>query len=118
MSSSSRATPVLGCRFYRTAAGAAPVREWLRSLSDDECGQIGQDILRIQWRWPVGKPLVDGLGNGLYEVRTSYDRNEYRVYFIVVDGAMVLLHGCQKKTRKAALADINVARRRQKEEGT
>jgi len=43
--------------FYRTAAGNAPVREWLKALEEVERQTIGSDLLRAQWRWPVGMPL-------------------------------------------------------------
>src|SRR5438034_3301774 len=57
--------------FYRTAAGSEPVREWLKELDDAERRAIGKDLLRAQWRWPVGMPLCRPLGNGLWEVRTD-----------------------------------------------
>jgi len=37
------------------------------------------------------------------------------VFFIIVEGTMVLLHGFQKKTQKTPVAEIDLARRRQKE---
>ena len=45
---------------------------------------IGADIRDVQNRWPVGPPLVDGLGDGLYEVRTKHDKNDYRMFFCFV----------------------------------
>src|SRR5450756_1723849 len=42
---------------YRTAAGSEPVREWLKGLDEAERQAIGKDLLRVQWRWPVGMPL-------------------------------------------------------------
>jgi phage-related protein len=47
----------------------------------------------------VSKPLVDGLGGGLYEVRTKVERVQYRVLFFIVESTMVLLHGFVKKAR-------------------
>lgn len=54
--------------FFRTAAGSEPVREWLKELPEAERHTIGQDLLRAQWRWPVGMPLCRPLGNGLWEI--------------------------------------------------
>ncbi len=48
--------------FYQTDAGNEPVREWLKGLSKEDCKTIGTDILTVQYAWPVGKPLVDNLG--------------------------------------------------------
>ena len=57
--------------FFRTGAGSEPVREWLKGLPEAERQAIGKDLLRAQWRWPVGMPLCRPLGNGLWEIRTE-----------------------------------------------
>ena len=101
--------------FYRTAGGVEPVREWLMSLPAEIRKEIGGDIRNVQDGWPLGKPYVDGFGDGLYEVRTSHKAQQYRVLFIIVEGTMVLLHGFHKKTQKTPAAELDLARRRQKE---
>ena len=58
--------------FYRTEAGSEPVREWLKGLPETERQAIGKDLLRAQWRWPVGMPLCRALGSGLWESRASW----------------------------------------------
>ncbi len=63
----------------------------------------------------MGKPLVDGLGGGLYEVRSSQQRKEYRVFFCIDASTMVLLHGIVKKTRTTPRADLELARQRLRE---
>lgn len=106
--------PRLGCSFYKTSAGNEPVREWLLGLPADVRKEIGADILRVQWQWPVGPPLVDGsFGGGLAEVRSSFDRNDYRVLFCISGGDMVLLHGFMKQTRATPKADKELAQARQ-----
>ena len=122
-----RAVPVLRVRFYRTLAGVRPVRDWLLSLSKEARREIGADIARVQWQWPIGKPLIDGFGGGLYEVRTSLAGEQYRTLFYVASdelvlvhgesrrGTMVLVHGIQKKTQKTPAGVIALARRRMKE---
>jgi phage-related protein len=107
--------PALDCRFYRSATGAEPVREWLRSLPQAISGAIGRDVMAVQWRWPVSRPLVGSFGGGLYEVRTSLDGNIYRVLFCVEGGAMILLHGFQKKTQQTPQREIDLALARRKE---
>jgi phage-related protein len=64
----------------------------------------------------MGKPLVDGFGDGLYEVRSHLEGNTYRVLFCLDAKTMVLLHGFMKKTRKTPDADLELARKRQREE--
>ncbi len=58
-------------KFYRTAAGGEPVREWLLGLEPDDRKTIGTDIKDVEFAWPLGKPLVDSLGSGLWEVRSD-----------------------------------------------
>jgi len=55
--------------FFKTETGNEPVRDWLKSLAKEECKTIGADILTVQYAWPVGKPLVDKLSDGIWEVR-------------------------------------------------
>lgn len=107
--------PVLGCRFYRTPAGSEPVRDWIKSLPTAARKEVGADIGQVQWSWPLGKPLVDGFGAGLFEVRSSFDGNIYRVLFCLDGATMVLLHGFQKKTQKTPKADVELARQRMKD---
>jgi phage-related protein len=110
-----RKKPVLECRFYRTPTGNEPVRDWLKALTPAVRKEIGADIGQVQWSWPIGKPLVDGFGAGLFEVRTSSDGSIYRVLFCLDGAAMVLLHGFHKKTQKTPKADLELARRRMKD---
>ena len=106
--------PSLDCRFYRTTSGNEPVREWLKSLPAEARVEIGSDVAQVQWRWPIGKPLVDGFGDGLFEVRTSWNGNIYRVLFCFAGKTIVLLHGFQKKSQKTPKTDLDLARRRMK----
>jgi len=100
--------------FFRTDQGNEPVREWLRSLSKAERKIIGEDILKVQYCWPIGKPLVANLGYGLWEVRSRFGDRIARVIFCVGGSAMVLLHGFIKKTRKTPHHELSVALARKK----
>ena len=91
------------------------MRDWLRSLNKKVKTGIGANILRVQWRWPVSRPLVGSFGRGLYEVRTSLDGNIYRVFFCIMYGTMVLLHGFAKKTEATPAKELEIARERQQE---
>ena len=105
----------LGGVFFRSKNGTEPVRAWLVALPKEIRLEIGSDIERVQWRWPVSKPLVGALGGGLYEVRVGVDGNIYRVFFCIVGSDMVLLHGFMKKTQKTPEKELALARDRQKE---
>ena len=102
--------------FYRTAAGSEPLREWLKGLDEAERQAIGKDLLRAQWRWPVGMPLCRPMGNGLWEVRTDLpSKRTARVLLCLCRGHLVALHGFIKKTRATPDEDLATARKRQKE---
>lgn len=104
----------LGCRFFRSEQGNEPVRDWLKSLPVEAKREIGSDIERVQWQWPVSMPLVDGLGGGLYEVRTRVERIQYRVLFCIAGNSMVLLQGFVKKARTEP-DQIALGRKRQRQ---
>ena len=81
--------------------GAEVVRDWLRSLDDADRQAIGLDLMRVQYRWPVGMPLCRALGDGLWEVRTSLPSNRIaRVLFSLQQDRLLVLHGFIKKTQK------------------
>ena len=93
--------------FYKTAAGVVVVREWLRSLPEADRNIIGRDLMRVQYRWPVGMPLCRPLGGGLWEVRSDLPSSRIaRLLFCFNKGRLVVLHGFIKKTKKAP-ADEN-----------
>lgn len=106
---------LLGVVFFCTAGGAEPVREWLRKLDRGDRVNIGRDILAVQKTWPVGRPLVDYLGDGIWEVRSRLRDRIARVLFIIDDKEMVLLHGFIKKDQRAPKSDLKLARRRKKQ---
>lgn len=91
------------------------MRDWLKGLPAAARKEIGSDIGQVQWRWLVGKPLVDGFGDGLCEVRSTAAGDTYRVLFCLDGSTIVLLHGFKKKSRRTPKADLDLARRRKKE---
>jgi phage-related protein len=100
--------------FFRAGSGREPVREWLKGLGPEDRYVIGGDIDAVQWAWPVGRPLVDHIRSGIWEVRSSLDNRIARVLFAIADGEMVLLHGFIKKTRVTPPEELELAERRWK----
>jgi phage-related protein len=88
------------------------VREWLKDLGKDERKIIGEDIMTVQFRWPLGMPLVDHLGSGIWEIRSRLANRIARTLFFVHQGEIILLHGFIKKTRKTPNEDRALALRR------
>jgi phage-related protein len=102
--------------FFRTRAGTEVVRNWLRALDARDRNAVGQDLMRVQYRWPVGMPLCRSLGDGLWEVRSELPSDRIaRVMFSVHQDAIVILHGFIKKSRKTPGEDLALARKRKRE---
>lgn len=102
--------------FYRTSGGKEPVRDWLLSL-DEQCRrEVGLDLMRVQFAWPIGMPLVRPLGDGLFEVRTNLpDKRIARVLFSFHGGELFALHGFVKKTQRTPPEELELARKRKAE---
>lgn len=106
-------TPLL---FYRSASDREPVRDWLKGLDPVDRFAVGQDLMRAQWRWPVGMPLCRPMGEGLWEVRCELRNNRIaRVLICLDEGVLVALHAFIKTTQKTPLEELDLARRRYKE---
>jgi phage-related protein len=102
--------------FYRSGSGKEPVREWLKDLDAADRQAVGQDLMRAQWRWPVGMPLCRPMGQGLWEIRTELPSNRIaRVLLCLDKGVLVALHAFIKKTQKTPDDELAWARKRQKE---
>ena len=108
--------PKIPLFFYRSEGGREPVREWLKTLDRRDRLEIGADLQRLQYRWPVGMPLCRSIGGGLWEVRTNLQgRRTARVFVCFHEGVAYALHGFFKTTRAAPAEDLALARRRMKE---
>lgn len=95
--------------FYRTEAGNEPVRSWLKTLTREERQEIGKDVRKTEYGWPIGMPTCDSLGDGLWEVRSDLGERIARVFFSMVGARMVLLHAIIKKSRTAPKVDLDTA---------
>ena len=108
--------PEVPVRFYRTEAGGSPVLDWLRGLDKADRRAIGLDLMRVQFGWPIGRPLVRSLKDGLWEVRSSLPSQRIaRLILCFHDQMLVVLHGFIKKTQKAPADALALAKRRMKE---
>ena len=109
-------TPKLPLIFFRSSSGSEPVRDWLRKLPQPDRHAVGLDLMRVQFRWPVGMPLCRPMGQGLWEVRSTLPSNRIaRVLFCLHAGQLVALHAFVKKTQATPAADLELARQRLKE---
>ena len=68
--------------------------------------------MTVQYRWPLGMPLVRNLGSALWEICSALQNRIARTLFFVHEGEIVLLHGFIKKTRKTPTEDRALALQR------
>ena len=73
---------------------------------------IGEDLKTLQFRWPLGMPLVRGLGDGVWELRSRLPSRIARCLFSIQGHRIILLHGFIKKTQKTPTEDKALALKR------
>src|SRR5208283_3782652 len=102
--------PEVQVRFYRRESGGSPVLDWLRSLDKADRRAIGLDLMRVQFGWPIGRPLVGSLKDGLWEVCSTLPSLRIaRLILCFHDRMLVVLHGFIKKTQKTPADDLALA---------
>lgn len=101
-------------RFYRTAAGAEPVRDFLAAaaLPSDDRDEILAAMKDVQIN---GLPVARHVRGDIYEVRASGARASYRVLF-AAEGArgqvLLAVSAFSKKTKKTPPRELALAERR------
>lgn len=84
--------------------------DFIEQLSEGERRKIdyGLQLLKTQER--LSTKFVKLIREGLSELRTEFNGNIYRVFFIFDDGQIVVLfNGFQKKTQKTPNTEIEKA---------
>lgn len=99
-------------RLYQEPSGKMPVFEWLKQFDRNEREIIDRDIKYLQYSWPWKMPLVKPLGNGLMEIRSKVQNRQIRIFFILHEGTIILLHGFIKKTQQTPGNEMNIALKR------
>ncbi len=108
----------LPAKFFRSSGGTEPVKDWLKTLSREDCRIIGSDIKDVEFSFPIGLPLCRQLSGykDLWEVRSKITGSRIaRVIFYISNGEMILLHGFIKKSQKTPKKEIDLAVKRKKE---
>lgn len=89
-------------------------RKDLASFPESARRRTGHELFMVQvGREPSDFKPMPSVGPGAYEIRVRDDAGAFRVIYVarIVD-AVYVLHAFQKKTRKTAKADIDLAARR------
>ena len=101
--------------FYQETSGKEPVYEWLKEFDKKARDVIDRDIKYVQYTWPWKMPLIKPLGASLMEIRIKLKDRQIRIFFILHEGTIVLLHGFIKKTQKTPDNEMAIAQKRAKQ---
>ena len=83
---------------------------FMESLTTNEQKKVKYVLLLLKTQARLSKKFVKHLREGIYELRTTYNGNIYRVFFIFDDGNIVVLfNGFQKKTQKTPENEVDLA---------
>lgn len=75
--------------------------DFMRTLKEKEQEKIQYGLLLLKTQDRLPKKFVKLIREGIYELRTEYGGNIFRVFFIFDDGKIVVLfNGFQKRVRK------------------
>jgi len=83
---------------------------FMESLQEKEKEKIQYGLLLLKTQNRLSNKFVKHIKDGVYELRTEYAGNIYRVFFIFDEGNIVVLfNGFQKKTQKTPQNEIDKA---------
>src|SRR5258708_25446277 len=82
---------ILPARFFKTASGTEPVREWLKDLDKDDSRIIGGDIRKIEYGWPLGMPVFRSIkrDRDLWEGRSRISDGGIRRVIFFMSGCVM-----------------------------
>lgn len=83
---------------------------FMKTLTGKEQDKIQYGLLLLKTQERLSKKFVSLIRDGIYELRTEYNSNIYRVFFIFDEGNIVVLfNGFQKKKQKTPSNEIEKA---------
>lgn len=83
---------------------------FIESLSYKEQQKVKYGLLLLKTLDKIPTKFVKYIRGGVYELRTEYNGNIFRVFFIFDEGNIVVLfNGFQKKTQKTPEKEIELA---------
>jgi phage-related protein len=99
-------------RFYETATGRQPVREFLDTLSGEDLAAVAAGMRDVARNGLIAARHLRG---DIYEVREDGDHQSFRILF-ATEGqrgqVLLALEALSKKTRRTPPATIELAERR------
>ena len=83
---------------------------FMAELEDKVQEKIQYGLLLLKTQDRISTKFVKAIRDGLFELRTEYSGNIYRVFFIFDEGQIVVLfNGFQKKSQKTPSNEIEKA---------
>ena len=83
---------------------------FMAELDESVQEKIHYGLLLLKTQNRISSKFVKSIRDGLFELRTEYNGNIYRVFFIFDEGNIVVLfNGFQKKTMKTPKKEIEKA---------
>lgn len=84
--------------------------DFIEQLSPKEREKVDYGLVLLKTIDRLPSKFVKYIRNGLYELRTEYNGNIYRVFFIFdEDKIVVLFNGFQKKSKRTPINEITKA---------
>ena len=100
----------LEMRKIRTYGGY--FESFMQKLSEKEQEKVQYGLLLLKTQGRLPKKFVRFIRDGIFELRTEFGGNIFRVFFIFDEGEIVVLfNGFQKKTQKTPSGEIEKALR-------
>ena len=82
----------------------------MENLTSKVQEKINYGLLLLKTQNRIPAKFVKHIKDGIFELRTEYESNIYRVFFIFDEGNIVVLfNGFQKKTQKTPQGEIEKA---------
>ena len=89
---------------------------FMKALTPEQQRKINYGLLLLKTVDRLPAKFVKHLEDGLFEMRTEFEGNIFRTFFIFDQGNLVVLfNGFQKKSQKTPRAEIEKAKRIKKE---
>jgi phage-related protein len=101
---------------FQTAIGTDPVADFLASLPALHRAACEEVVRFLESGEIDERPRHRAyIGDGLWELRISFGRMQYRILYTVDAGVATLLDGFQKKTQQPPKRRLDLAKKRRRE---
>ena len=89
---------------------------FMATLTPEQQRKIQYGLLLLKTLDRLPTKFVKSLGEGLFELRTEFEGNIFRTFFVFDEGnVVVLFNGFQKKSRKTPRKELLLAQQLMKE---